>query len=527
MSNNFTFQHVNVQTLNANKKMCVNGEVDFKKDVIIRGDANVDTLIVTGSFQQPCTVKPPIFPLSSLPVEPIPPNSKIALVTGASRGNGRAIAETLKSAGYYVIGTSRVAPGGPYNLPRFRPPVVPNVDVMLRLDIDVESGGAPSIQAFITALDTALVNAGNRPLDVIVFNGLRFCFGTISGTFLNEKGLPPYAVPNPQASIDYNTIRAQTSDYQVRLLTHILYDPVSGGLTQRINPLASNKWLFVTSIAKFALTLVANSTYDKKRLSFLIDTLRGEFAQSGQYPNTKILEINPVLVETYGLETFMGYPDIGPLNSDPIFTSSFAELFKSLGKSNYSALPADIGLASLQLLQLSNTYTDAIAASPETSLARSIQTNGIKAFWCGDPSGANRFKATLDEEYTQAGKSNALAWNLLGNSSAPILSENTIKRYDTLSSTTPNIVLSGFNLDGAYTTFTMQVNNNTPVAIATTYVPANPPVQLLDQWTATVNLVAYSGQTVTLRFTATTPNAVWTDNVNALNVRLITNVTVP
>jgi hypothetical protein len=80
------------------------------------------------------TIAPVFYPLDHFKPE-IDLTGKLAVITGASRGNGRAIAETLRALGVDVIGTSRNPAGVP------NPPAYP----LLALDIADQA----SVLAFV------------------------------------------------------------------------------------------------------------------------------------------------------------------------------------------------------------------------------------------------------------------------------------------------------------------------------------------------------------------------------------------
>ena len=70
---------------------------------------------------------------------------KTVIVTGASRGNGRIIAEYLAKKGAIVIGTSR-EPADYKNPERFIPPNLPKGVKMMKLDITSKT----SVRRFVT-----------------------------------------------------------------------------------------------------------------------------------------------------------------------------------------------------------------------------------------------------------------------------------------------------------------------------------------------------------------------------------------
>jgi len=109
-------------------------------------------------------IAPRYYPLNHFHPE-IGLTGKLAVITGASRGNGRAIGEALTALGVDVIGTSRDPAGVP------NPPAYP----LLSLDItDPES-----VFAFVAALQAHPLFQLHGRVDILVNNAGRFVLGQI------------------------------------------------------------------------------------------------------------------------------------------------------------------------------------------------------------------------------------------------------------------------------------------------------------------------------------------------------------
>src|SRR5439155_23965116 len=110
------------------------------------------------------TIAPRYYPLTHFRPE-IDLTGKPAVITGASRGNGRAIGEALTALGVDVIGTSR----DPASVPN--PPVYP----LLALGITVPG----SVFAFVAALQAHPSFQQHSRVAILVNNAARFVLGQI------------------------------------------------------------------------------------------------------------------------------------------------------------------------------------------------------------------------------------------------------------------------------------------------------------------------------------------------------------
>src|SRR6266540_1353542 len=110
------------------------------------------------------TIAPRYYPLNHFNPQ-IDLKGKLAVITGASRGNGRAIGEALAALGVDVIGTSR------------DPASVPNPPAYPLLALDITDPG--SVFAFVAALQAHPLFQQHGRVDILVNNAGRFILGQI------------------------------------------------------------------------------------------------------------------------------------------------------------------------------------------------------------------------------------------------------------------------------------------------------------------------------------------------------------
>lgn len=211
-----------------------------------------------------------LFPLDNFTPE-INIAGKVAVITGASRGIGRATGEALSALGVNVIGTSRNVATVP------NPPAYP----MLNLDIaDVKSA-----DKFMNDLKTTL---GQSKVDILISNAGRTVFGYI---------IPP------------NLADKQKRDFyfaQTQLAVETLYHG-HVRMTQSILPLMSTsgyaRILFTASISAYAaggtepVGSFSQPYFSSKRaiLAFA-NHLRAMLQFSGS--NIQVTTVNPLFVAT-------------------------------------------------------------------------------------------------------------------------------------------------------------------------------------------------------------------------------------
>jgi NAD(P)-dependent dehydrogenase (short-subunit alcohol dehydrogenase family) len=289
------------------------------------------------------TIAPRFFPRNHFRPE-IDLVGKLAVVTGASRGNGRAIAEALTSLGVDVIGTSRDPAGVP------NPPAYP----LLALDI-TDPG---SVFAFVAALQAHPLFQQHGQVDILVNNAGRFVLGQI--------------VPLPPT--DFSFYLAQR-DLGIRTLYfgHVM-------MTNVMLPLMPQQGyariIFTVSIASYVTggTFPFESFFDtytsaKFALRVYANNLEAVLRAGGS--NIRISTVNP-----YAMNTALAqHPHpiyTQPVNgnglsdTDPIFNQAITALREALA----NGLPTSmIGEGYSQLLRMTTPEQNVVIGSPREPFA--------------------------------------------------------------------------------------------------------------------------------------------------------------
>jgi len=217
-------------------------------------------------------VAPVYFPLDPATFTPqVNLHSKLAVVTGASRGNGRAIGEALSALGVDVIGTSRNPAGVP------NPPAFP----LLALDV----ADPASVSGFASVLAAHPLVRRRGAVDILVNNAGRFVFGEI--------------VPLSAANVAFYSAQR---DLAVRTLYsgHVM-------MTNVILPLMPTRGyariIFTVSIASYytGATLPGSSGIDtysaqKAALRVYANNLAAALGEAGS--NIRVSTVNPYVMNT-------------------------------------------------------------------------------------------------------------------------------------------------------------------------------------------------------------------------------------
>ena len=269
---------------------------------------------------------------------------KLAVITGASRGNGRAIGEALAALGVDVIGTSRDPVGVP------NPPAYP----LLALDIT----DPVSVFAFVAALQGHPLFQQHRQVDILVNNAGRFVLGQV--------------IPLPPT--DFSFYLAQR-DLGIRTLYsgHVM-------MTNVMLPLMPQQGyariIFTVSIASYVTggTFPFESFFDtyssgKFALRVYANNLDAVLRSGGS--NIRISTVNPYAMNT-GLAQHPRPIYTQPVNGNGLSDTdtAFNQAITALRAALANGLPTSmIGDGCTQLLRMTAPEQNVVIASPREPLA--------------------------------------------------------------------------------------------------------------------------------------------------------------
>ena len=289
------------------------------------------------------TIAPRYYPLNHFHPQ-INLAGKLAVITGASRGNGRAIGEALTALGVDVIGTSRDPAGVP------NPPAYP----LLALDI-TDPG---SVFAFVSALQAHSLFQQHGRVDILVNNAGRFVLGQI--------------VPLPPT--DFSFYLAQR-DLGIRTLYsgHVM---VTNVMLPLLPQQGYARIIFTVSIASYVTggTFSFESFFDtytsgKFALRVYANNLDAVLRAGGS--NIYISTINPYLMNT----ALAQHPHpiyTQPVNgsglsdTDPTFNQAITALRAALAN---GLPPSMVGEGCSQLLGMTAPEQNVVIASPREPFA--------------------------------------------------------------------------------------------------------------------------------------------------------------
>lgn len=289
------------------------------------------------------TLAPVYYPLDHFKPQ-IDLSGMLAVVTGASRGNGLAIGQALAALGVNVIGTSR-NPGGVPNPPSFP---------LLTLDITDPA----SVLAFVGALQAHPLFQQRGRVDILANNAGRFVLGEIAP-------LPP---------TDPNFYLAQRD-----LGIHTVYfGHVT--VTNAILPLMSQtdyaRIIFTASIASYMTgsTLPPSSfvdTYTSGKFALRVYANNLDSALRAAGSSIRVSTVNPYAMNT-ALATYPNPVYTQPVNgsglsdTDPAFNSLAAYLIQLLAN---GLPPSMVGTTYAQLLGMTDPVQNVVVGSPCNDLA--------------------------------------------------------------------------------------------------------------------------------------------------------------
>lgn len=269
---------------------------------------------------------------------------KLAVITGASRGNGRAAGEALSALGVNVIGTSRNPDGVP------NPPSFP----LLRLDIT----DTASVFAFVNAVQTHPLFQERRQVDILGNNAGRFVLGEI--------------VPLPPT--DFSFYLAQR-DLGLRTV-YSGHVTVTNAMLPLMSQQGYSRIIFTASIASY----VTGATYPpesfvdlynsgKFALRVYANNLDSAFRAAGS--SIRVSTVNPYAINTelarYPHPVYTQPVDSsGQSASDPVFNSFLNSLIQLLAN---GLPPSMVGETYAQLLSMTDPVQNVVVGSPREPLA--------------------------------------------------------------------------------------------------------------------------------------------------------------
>jgi NAD(P)-dependent dehydrogenase (short-subunit alcohol dehydrogenase family) len=291
---------------------------------------------------------PNYYPLANF-LPQIDLTGKLAVITGASRGIGRAVGEALAPLGVAVIGTSR----DPKNVPN--PPAFP----LRKVDITDRE----SVANFVKDLQKHALFQGRGQVDILCNNAGRLVLGQI--------------VPRSNALfdnyVDQRTLGMNTVYFGHTVVTTSVLPLMSQQGYSRIVFTAS-----VNSYTDFSLLTIGNLAvggwFDvypscKSALRFYANNLDNAFRVAGS--SIRVSTVNPYAVATAIAE--FPHPiytepvnQAGVSDTDPVFNEFLAGIrqFQANGLP-----PAMVGQTYAQLLSMANPDQNVVVASPAGPLA--------------------------------------------------------------------------------------------------------------------------------------------------------------
>jgi NAD(P)-dependent dehydrogenase (short-subunit alcohol dehydrogenase family) len=314
------------------------------------------------------SIAPKYYPLRNFSPQ-IELRGKLAVITGASRGNGRAIGEALSALGVNVLGTSRNPAGVP------NPPAFP----LLALDIT----NPLSVAGFIRALQAHPLFRQHPQVDILANNAGRFVAGRIvplppadSSVFGsgNNAGL---LAPVPIGSLTPNGFSFYLAQRELGLLTnysgHVM---VTNSVLPLMPQRGYSRILFTVSIdayVSFAMLPVGSlaEVYATAKVATRVYANNLDMALRQGGSSIRVSTVNPHTVNT-ALLTHPNPIYTQPINSsghsdtDPVFNEAARWLRQLLAN---GLPPSMVGETYAQLLRMNDPEQNVVVASPQEPLA--------------------------------------------------------------------------------------------------------------------------------------------------------------
>lgn len=296
------------------------------------------------------TIAPNYYPLSDYEPE-IDLTGKLAVITGASRGIGRAVGESLAGLGVAVIGTSR------------KPNRIPNPPAFPLLELDVTD--PDSVIEFVKELQDHRLFRNRHQVDILANNAGRMVGGQI--------------VPlSPKLFADYLAQRAlgMSTNYfgHVMVTNAVLPLMPQRGYSRIIFTASIDAYLSNAQHPLGSLMDVYSSA--KVALRYYADNLDMAFHQAGS--SIRVSTVNPYVVNTALLE----HPN--PIYTQPVNKDGLSDTDQVLNQGltllrqllANGLPPAMVGETYAQLLCMDDPDQNVVVASPREPWA----TQGANAF---------------------------------------------------------------------------------------------------------------------------------------------------
>lgn len=297
-----------------------------------------------GNKPNAASIDPNYYPLRRFKPE-IKLRGKLAVITGASRGIGRAIGEALYTLGVDVIGTSR------------HPADVPNPPAFPLLPLDITEPA--SVLNFVTELTAhpLFLDRDQPQVDILVNNAGRMVIGSIVpqavafSSYLAQRDLGVRTLYSGHVTVTNALLPLMSQQSYSRILFIV---SVSGYMTAALLPVGS--FIDVYASSKAALRGYANN-------------LDGALHLAGS--SIRVSTVNPYFVNT------AGFTHPNPIYTQPVNSEGLSD-----GDANFNAVttelralmanglpPSMVGEACVQLLRALDPDQNVVVASPHGPLA--------------------------------------------------------------------------------------------------------------------------------------------------------------